>query len=230
MPTVNLNSKLFSYTLTLSRRRSMALRPKTRRSFAVFAPLHTPNFLINRFISSHASWIVKACSSLSKVTKLSSKKSLTILDQNYKLVFIKTSKDSLIIDHDNLQIFVNTPSFSSSHLKQLYNSKLRPLSLKLIAAQLSVYRAQFGFDYGKVTVKNQSTRLGSCSSQGNLSFNWQIIFLPVSLFNHILLHELTHLKVKNHSSRFWNQLSVYDPSTLTHRRLLRSKGTSYFLV
>jgi hypothetical protein len=229
MPTVNLNSKIFSYTLTHSRRRTLALRPKTRRSFAVFAPLHTPNFIIHRFISSHADWIIKSCISLPLKIKLSLIKSLTILGQKYKLVFIKTSQDSLIIDHDNLQIFINSPSFSSSHLKQLFNSKLRPLALKLITAQLSVYRTQFGFDYGKVAVKNQSTRLGSCSSQGNLNFNWQIIFLPGPLFYHILLHELTHLKVKNHSSRFWDQLSVYDPGTSINRKLLRSTSKDYFL-
>lgn len=230
MPQIVINHQTYTYRLSQTRRRTLALKPTTRRSFAVYAPLHTPSLLITRFINSHADWIVKACASLPQTTKLSSQKSLTILGQKYDLVYIKTTRDALIIDHGSFQIIVNAPSFSTPHLKQLFNLKLRPLALKLIKSQLEIYRSQFGFSFGRVSVKNQSTRFGSCSSIGNLNFNWQIIFLPTPLFNHVLLHELTHLNIKNHSSTFWTQLSHYDPHTAVHRRLLRSRGLSYFLI
>lgn len=60
--------------------------------------------------------------------------------------------------------------------------------------------------YNKVCIRNQKTRWGSCSSKNNISLNIQIVRLPENLIDYILLHELTHVRVKNHSKLFWKEL------------------------
>jgi hypothetical protein len=107
---------------------------------------------------------------------------------------------------------------------------MRPTAQKLIKQEVSRLSDLYSFKVGKISIKNQKSRFGSCSSAGNLNFNWQIILFPSSIFTHIILHELTHLDIKNHSSKFWKQLAIYDPNWRTHRLWLKKEGTKRFIV
>ncbi|MFC1967921.1 M48 family metallopeptidase [Chloroflexota bacterium] len=64
-----------------------------------------------------------------------------------------------------------------------------------------------GFTYNKVSFRNQKTRWGSCSRKNNISLNMKIICLPEELMDYIILHELLHTRVKNHSTDFWTELN-----------------------
>lgn len=70
---------------------------------------------------------------------------------------------------------------------------------------------RIGLSIGRVQVRDQRTRWGSCTSEGNLSFNWRVILLPPHLHDHIILHELAHMTHLNHSSAFYQLLGEYDP-------------------
>jgi predicted metal-dependent hydrolase len=68
-----------------------------------------------------------------------------------------------------------------------------------------------GVTVGTVRIRNQRSRWGSCTSEGNLSLNWRVILLPPPLHDHIILHELAHLAHMDHSAAFYRQLQQYDP-------------------
>ena len=143
--------------------------------------------------------------------------------------FVNTQNDSVVILESEQKIYANISKPTELHIKKILEKKLRPFALKLIKSELRQLSSQFSFEYNHVTVRNQSSRFGSCSSQGNLNFNWQIILFPVDKFRHILLHELNHLKIKNHSRTFWDQLAIYDPHTKSNNLWLKHYGTKYFL-
>jgi hypothetical protein len=107
---------------------------------------------------------------------------------------------------------------------------MRPTAQKLIKQEVARLSHLHSFKVSRISIKNQKSRFGSCSSQGNLNFNWQIILFPPQIFTHIILHELTHLSIKNHSSKFWNQLALYDPNWRSHRLWLKKEGTQHFIV
>ncbi len=78
---------------------------------------------------------------------------------------------------------------------------------------------KYGFSYGKITLRNMKTRWGSCTAQNNISLNLGLIALPDELKNYIILHELVHTKVKNHSKEFWTELGsiIYNPKSLSKK-------------
>lgn len=226
-----IHNQPFNYSISRKPIRSLRLRLTSATSFSVSAPILTPNFIITQFIQANAGWIIKnsqkyspAPVSVFDLTKLS------ILGIEYQLIIKDTSRDSVVIFDDTNQIFINTSSQSESHLKAILDHKLRTLALKLINRQLTEFASQYHFEYHHVSVRSQSSRFGSCSSTGNLNFNWQIILFPPEIFNHILLHELTHLNIRNHSQKFWQQLAVYDHHCGQHRLWLKKEANRYLLI
>ncbi len=78
-----------------------------------------------------------------------------------------------------------------------------------IIGRLAELAKQHGFTYNKVSIRNQRTRWGSCSGKGNISLNIKLVALPLELFDYVILHELAHTKVHNHSRKFWQELDKY---------------------
>jgi predicted metal-dependent hydrolase len=221
-----------SFTITLKRQisSSLSLRFISRYHLELRCPYLVPVPILNRFLSTHQKWIVKNYQKVKLPKKISSLSSLSILNQKYKLSFSLSQRDSLVIFNSPPHINILATSLSSSHLRSLIDKKMRPTAQKLIKQEVSRLSDLYSFKVGKISIKNQKSRFGSCSSAGNLNFNWQIILFPSSIFTHIILHELTHLDIKNHSSKFWKQLAIYDPNWRTHRLWLKKEGTKRFIV
>ena len=87
--------------------------------------------------------------------------------------------------------------------------------------RLSELAEQHNFRYNRVSIRSQRTRWGSCSSKDNISLNMKLLHLPQHLIDYILLHELVHTKVKNHSKDFWNELETVVPNARTVDEQLR---------
>ncbi|KND50216.1 MAG: putative metal-dependent hydrolase [Parcubacteria bacterium C7867-003] len=75
---------------------------------------------------------------------------------------------------------------------------------KLVLERLEFWNRHYKFKYGRVSIRNQRSRWGSCSSKGNLNFNFRIVTLPPHLADYIIVHELCHLGQMNHSQKFWD--------------------------
>ncbi|MFH0854586.1 MAG: SprT family zinc-dependent metalloprotease [bacterium] len=84
--------------------------------------------------------------------------------------------------------------------------------------RLAHYNQFYNFKYNKILAKNHKYRWGSCSTRGNLNFNYRILFLPSELADYIIVHELCHLQEMNHSKRFWNLVGKTSPD---YRKLVK---------
>lgn len=94
-------------------------------------------------------------------------------------------------------------------------------ALKKAKERIAFFAEEHGFEYKKVSVRNQTTRWGSCSSRGSLSIHYKIVFLPDHLCDYIIVHELCHLKEMNHSVKFWALVHSILPNYQSCRKDLR---------
>ncbi len=110
--------------------------------------------------------------------------------------------------------------------------RLGPEELEVLAEQavkelpprLRELAKQVGVTYGRVTIRNQKTRWGSCSTKGNLNFNCLLMLCPERVVNYVMVHELCHRKEMNHSPRFWAEVERVIPDYREARAWLREHG------
>jgi predicted metal-dependent hydrolase len=83
---------------------------------------------------------------------------------------------------------------------------------------------RLGIDYRSITVRDQRTRWGSCSPAGNLALNWRLVMAPEAVLRYVMVHELCHRRVANHSKRFWRLLEEASPGWRGPAAWLREHG------
>lgn len=99
-------------------------------------------------------------------------------------------------------------------LKKRYRDKARAR----FESRVAYYHKITGVRYTSVTVRDQKTRWGSCSSRGTLSFNYRLIFAPPEILDYVVVHELCHLTHMNHSADFWNMVGSVMPEYKIYRK------------
>lgn len=102
--------------------------------------------------------------------------------------------------------------------------ELADQALKVIPDKVRYYAEKIGVDYGRITIRNQKTRWGSCSGKGNLNFNCLLMLTPEEVQDYVVIHELCHRKEMNHSAKFWAEVSKIMPDYKEKRRWLKENG------
>jgi predicted metal-dependent hydrolase len=95
---------------------------------------------------------------------------------------------------------------------------------KVLTARLKQLAEKHGFRYGKLSIRRQRTRWGSCSVKNNISLNARLLKLPDDLVDYVILHELVHTHVHNHTKKFWAELELYVKNARVMARRLRTNG------
>jgi len=125
---------------------------------------------------------------------------------------------------DQAKIFVRCHiEWIQKHLNRLHKEAALPRpsnilnTLEKLAAEEKITKRvnelakRYGFVFNRLTIRNQKTKWGSCSSKNNLSLNMKLARLPHELLDYVIVHELVHTRIKNHSREFWSELKKYMP-------------------
>jgi len=95
-----------------------------------------------------------------------------------------------------------------------------------VGPRLDAAVSRAGASYARLSIRGQRTRWASCSGSGTMSFNWRLLLAPAAVLDYVVEHEVAHLDVPNHSSRFWGLLERRVPRMREHERWLRAHGSA----
>lgn len=114
----------------------------------------------------------------------------------------------------------------SDMIRQWYIKKAK----EIIISDVDYRSRQLELEFGKISIKEQQSRWGSCSSKRNLNFNWRLIMAPAEIMEYVIIHELAHLIELNHSKRFWDIVNRYDAGYKEHKGWLKRYGQVLFNI
>jgi len=104
--------------------------------------------------------------------------------------------------------------------------ELADKACQLIPERVRYYASLVGVTYGRITIRNQKSRWGSCSAKGNLNFNVGLMLAPPEVLDYVVVHELCHRKEMNHSPRFWVEVGKLIPDYKKHEKWLKDNGNT----
>lgn len=107
--------------------------------------------------------------------------------------------------------------------------RLIKLAKQVIPEKVAYYARLMEVTYGRITIRKQKTRWGSCSLEGNLNFNGLLMMVPPEVLDYVVVHELCHRLEMNHSSRFWSQVENVIPNYRKPRKWLKEYGSRLML-
>jgi len=199
--------------------RHLRLRLNVQNRIVVSAPWHCSDRTCRDFIERNREWLEGQLKQAPQVVGirewLQRSPGLTVDGQQLPVRIRESDSDRAIcrLDHQSKQVEMLLPTGADDAL--LY-ALLRQFAGKIVAARAHELAQRLGLRPGRISVRDQSSRWGSCSAHKNISLNWRLMLLPPPLQDYVIFHELAHLTEMNHSRRFWDLLERYDPERRRH--------------
>lgn len=224
------NHPLTYHLIYQKNRKTLQLKILSSTHLEIIAPNKFPKSDIKQILEDKSNWIIKKILHLAAIKANPTNKSIThgaavlYLGQTYTLHFTEASNHSNSIQLHDQKIFINFLSKNTASaepmLKQWYIDQARALLITKTALWANVINVH----PQRITIKEQKTRWGSCSSKCNINYNWRIIMAPPEVIDYLVIHELCHLRVPNHSSLFWQEVGKFSPNCKEHRKWLKNNG------
>jgi predicted metal-dependent hydrolase len=218
---------MIEYQVQLNpRSRNLRLRITPKAEVVVSAPPRTPDRIIAQFVSDHTDWILKHQQQVQRQRKTQNTE-MMVFGKMYKKV-VRAADDCLkqpvvIIDDE---MHISPVSQSKASVERALITFLKTTAQKYIIPRTKQFGEVMNISYASITLREQKTRWGSCSSTGALNFNWRLVQYPSAIIDYVIVHELAHRREMNHSHRFWAIVAKYDPDYQSHRQWLRKHGST----
>lgn len=145
--------------------------------------------------------------------------SFLYLEKNYNLHVIEGQKQPLVFKNGKFLLSDQTVNPGEAFVK-FYKKQAR---LK-IGERLLIYQKAVNKIPGKINIRELPTRWASCTPAGNIYFNWKCVMAPVAVLDYLIIHELVHLELPNHSRAFWDKVSTICPRYQEHETWLKRNG------
>ncbi len=207
-----------------SKRRTMAIIIQRDGKVIVRAPLKTPEKTIRAFVESKSGWINEKKAqalppALLTVRQFKAGEKFPLLGQEHALSLVENQEAALKFEAG---FFLKQKYLPQALI--VFEQWYRVAALKILTGRVVELAQKFGLRYQKIRITAARTRWGSCSSRGTLSFTWRLVMAPLEVVDYVVIHELAHLKVQNHSARFWAEVERMLPDYKLQREWLKKNG------
>jgi predicted metal-dependent hydrolase len=224
------------YTLKKSRKRrkTISLQISDKSELVIAAPYFTPISEINRFVREKQDWISEAIQKHKEgVIKNKAKEYTTgehffYLGEPYPLeVFFEPLENVGVVFWDN-RLFLNAQE-NKDLRKQYFVLWYKKKAHKYIGERVDFYSRMLKLQPGNLRITSAESRWGSCSEDNDLAFSFKLMMAKPEVIDYVVVHELMHIKEKNHSADFWRLVESAIPQYKLHRRWLKENNSKFIL-
>jgi predicted metal-dependent hydrolase len=223
--------KKIEFEVQYRNRKTLAIQIEPVDKILVLSPIGLPEEIIKDKVKSKSKWIIK---------KLLDFKDMGYLPFNREFVngeafmYLGRSYSLQLLLDKNLQrpkvklidgkLTITTPTKEQPVLKKAMEKWYRREAKKIILKRLEFYKPKFSIEPRIIKIKEQKKRWGSCTSKGDLLFNWRTVMATSPVIDYIIVHEMSHLANRNHSLQFWKQVETILPNYKVRKKWLRDYG------
>ena len=224
------------YSLKRSRKRkkTISLQIGNNSELMIYAPYFTPVVEINRFVEEKQNWIDKAMRRQARLQVQHKEKAYVTgetfyyLGQTYPLESYFEPLENAGVIFWNNHFFLNCPA-NQEMRKHYFVSWYKKKARQYLSERVDFYSGMLKLESGGLRITSAERRWGSCSEDNHLAFSFRLIMAPPEVVDYVVVHELMHIREKNHSSKFWNKVVEVIPDYKTHRRWLREHQHNFNL-
>ena len=226
-----LNYKNVEYELVYSRRKSIGLELNELGELKVRAPLETPTTVIESVLLSKSKWIMDKKKSIEFTN---SKRVIQTFESGSFLRYIGKTYELRVKRVDQLKnqevficediIWVYTIDHNPDNIKSMLIKWYQERSREILLEKSLYYSRALHVEFKAIKINNPKKRWGSCSSKGNINYNWRIIMATETVIDYLVVHELAHLRQMNHSNKFYSLIESILPNYKKEILWLKENG------
>lgn len=229
------NGEEIRYRVKKSKRRTIGIKISPEEGVVLSVPLKCSEAAINYVLNKKAAWIISKIklvhsrSELLKDREYRSGERLKILGEYYNLNIWEGNYNrcSAIFDNKGFNVFISEKVQGEKRktiIKEALTKLYKEIAKRILRERTEDFAEILGVKPNRITIKEQKSIWGSCSSKNNINYNWKIIMAPIAILDYIVVHELCHLREHNHSKNFWNLLESIMPDYKLRKTWLKDNG------
>ena len=195
-----------------AKRRTISIQIRADGRVIVRAPMRVAEKTVRAFVESKADWINQKKAEVAQrppVTERSFRDGdvFLLLGREIPLRLVPGQRAALTLTDAAFLLSAKALPNAAGIFENWYKA----YALKVLSERVQLYAAQHGFKPARVRISSARTRWGSCSTNGTLSFTWRLVMAPLDVVDYVVIHELVHLRVHNHSQTFWDSVEALMP-------------------
>lgn len=208
-----------------SRRKTVALIIQRDGSLTVRAPMRMSDVHIQEFVQNHTEWIRKKQAQVQASPPPPKKhygdgETFLYQGKEVPLTIVALQRSALTFSGDKFHL-------ANSNLlkaRQVFIRWYKVQALVVISERVAFHAEKSKITYRKIRISSARTRWGSCSSNGTLSFTWRLVLAPPEVIDYVVVHELAHTQIRNHSRNFWHRVAEIIPEYKRYVAWLKKNG------
>ena len=212
-------------------RKTLAIQIEPLDKILVLSPNGISEEIIKEKVKSKSKWIIKKLLDFKDMGYLPFNREFVngeafmYLGRNYSLqLLLDKNLQRIKVGISDGKLSISTYTKEQSVLKKAMEKWYRREAKKIILKRIEFYKPKFSIESRIIKIKEQKKRWGSCTSKGDLLFNWRTVMASSPVIDYIIVHEMSHIANRNHSSKFWKSVESILPDYKVRKKWLKDYG------
>ena len=217
------------YIIKRSKRRTIALEINSSGQIIVRSPFRISDSFIDQLVQKKKQWILNKIKLINKrilkkvIKRFEEGECFLFLGKKYKLRINQKQKEKIVLNTE-----ICSKEKEKLKIKENILNWYKKEALIYFSKRIKFLASKYDFKYNNIAISNAKKRLGVCNQYNDIRINWRLILSPIEVIDYVIIHELVHTKIKNHSRIYWNSVNLILPNYKKMEKWLKENREEVF--